>query len=403
MPSRVGACNSGNRIGPPAHWGLLSFINTRVGSATRELGRMSWRYSVFWLVLHIRRNLGVWYPICIFENCALTNLRHTSFISSPFVPQKSRYFRGAKGDSNCHGPFTNPRGDSLNVRHLAELAGVLSVHSLSIVESPSPFALDRVEGFREACRKRTGVWFSRMQDLEMSSLCWSRLYGNRDARSRLIEEILVSELLTRMVSGLLAAHGQLHDENNLCRIAGDLFHDAQKARRLALRQMLEMADAESADVRELDRRRRSSERWTDLVLGPLQSRFAIKQFTFDAGRSREFGQAILPHLASGTAGKIISAGIGVAFPASLEGVPSHAGLHRDVAAAILSWLPPDLFDADGGIRPLRSVRAARSERLLESRPPKHPNRRRSEAAADSQKPFPSKISFHQLRRLQEEP
>lgn len=289
------------------------------------------------------------------------------------------------------------------VRQLAELAGTLSVHALQIVESPFPDSAESLERLRDSSNKRTEAWSMRMQDLETAANCWPGLYRAGDAKSPLIEEILVSEMLARVVGAILIGQAEHSGETRIRRTASELFLDAQKARRMVLGKMLEMADDRNPSVQKLDRLRRSAERWTDILLGPLAGRFRVRHLIFEPRRSEEFGQAILPHLATGTAGKMIAAGIRVGFPETILGVPAHAGLHRDMAAAVLAWLPSDLFHFDGPMRSLRSVRASRSLKASESPPPDSRGRRPFPPPAESENLPQSKISYQDLRRRRPNP
>jgi hypothetical protein len=243
-----------------------------------------------------------------------------------------------------------------------------------------------------------------MENLSAKSKPWSALYPlNHDPCSPVIEEILVSELLTRTLAGILCAHGKHHGDKAACLFASTLFLEHQAARRLALLEMVRMADAQNPLVRKLDKLRRSAERWTDILLGPLASRFVQGDLPFDLARSRDFGEAILPYLTSPAGGGLYAAGLRSAFPETLIGVPSHAGLHREMAAAVLGLLPSELFERDGGLLPLRTFRSiqclpktdALARRPLRRNPPADP--------ANSPGALLPKLSFSQLRRKHQKP
>ncbi len=213
----------------------------------------------------------------------------------------------------------------------------------------------------QVSRQRTEVWTFRIETLAVKAKLWSALYpAGHDPSSPVIEEILVAEILTRMLAGLLTAQGQHHGDQAACRSASALFLEHQAARRLALVKMLDMADAQNPAVRKLDKLRRLAERWTDILLGPLSCRFLIADLPFDMARSQDYGQVILPYLPSPVGGGLYAAGLRAAFPESLIGVPSHAGLHREMASAVLGLLPFELFERDGGLLPLRTFRSVRS-------------------------------------------
>jgi hypothetical protein len=292
----------------------------------------------------------------------------------------------------------------LNVLHLAELAGLLSVHALQIVESPSR---DSVESFcllGNVSQERSEAWQLRMESLTEVAHCWQSLYpGSYDPRGPLIEEILVSEIHTRVLAGLLTARSQHHGEKAACLMAAVLFNNHQAARRMALGEMLAMADAQNPAVRRLDRIRRLAERWTDILMGPLGCRFPIAPLVFDPERSQEYGQAMLPGLTSPAGSGLLAAGLRVAFPETLIGVPSHAGFHRDMAAACLSLLPEELFERDGGLLPLRTVRSLQKGPGREINPAGTLRRRKPSGQSSPESQGLANLPLSQLKRRQRKP
>ncbi len=290
----------------------------------------------------------------------------------------------------------------MNVRHLAELAGLLSVHALQIVESPRPVSGGAARLLREISQKRADAWTSRMQSLGNGAHLWSSLYAE-DPRRELLEEILVSEILSRVTAGLLTVQSQLSGEKTARLLAADLFNDHQLARRSALTQMLEMADAHDPLVRKLDKLRRLAERWTDIFLGPLACRFSIGHLVFDPLRAEDYGQTILPYLTLPVGSGLFQAGLSVAFPKTLTGVPAHAGYHRDMAAGVLRLLPEDIFDSDGGLLPLRTVRSLRFKPTTDTQPVESRRRNPVPQKIPPAAQTPCKLSFRQLRHRPQKP
>ena len=298
----------------------------------------------------------------------------------------------------------HPRRDNLYVRHLAELAGLLSVHALQIVECAPRGLGEPFARLAQVSRQRMEAWTFRLEALSAKAKPWSALYpAGQDPCHPVIEEILIAEILTRVLAGLLSAHGQHHGDKSACLFASTLFLEHQEARRLALMQMLSMADAQNPLVRKLDKLRRRAERWTDILLGPLACRFLIGDLPFDVARSQDYGQAILPYLTSPTGGGLYAAGLRAAFPETLIGVPSHAGFHREMAAAALGLLPSELFERDGGFVPLRTFRSIQAARKPDApttgaAKPKHSADPKNSPAL----PAP-KLSFSRLRRNHQKP
>lgn len=292
----------------------------------------------------------------------------------------------------------------MNVTHLAELAGVLSAHALQITESSFPYSPQAFDTLQTISQKRCETWFARMDSLKSGAHCWDSLYDpSDDSRRPLIEEILISEILTRVVGGLLIGSSQRQENRTNHRMAVDLMNDSQESRRLVLQQMVELADAQHPVVRKLDRLRRSAERWTDRLLGPMACRVTLNRWVFDVARSKEFGQTILPYLVTPIGDRLFATGLKVAFPPTIQGVPSHAGLHREFAQAVLGLLSPDLFETNGGLQSLRTQRALGNEPINERPPAKPVQMSKKLQVPNAIKPVLPKISFLQLRRQQQNP
>lgn len=292
----------------------------------------------------------------------------------------------------------------MNVTHLAELAGVLSAHSLQINETAFPCLPEAFATLQRNLQKRSEAWFGRMHALKSGTACWSSLYDPADdCRRPLIEEILISEILTRVVAGLLIGNSKPQDHRANHRMACELMTDSQETRRLALEQMVEMADDQNPIVRKLDRLRRSAERWTDRLMGPMACRVRLDRWVFDVARSKDFGQTILPYLATPVGDGLFAAGLRMAFPPTIPGVPSHAGLHREFLQAVLGMLSPELFETNGGLRPLRTLRALGNSPLTEMPPAKPRQSSKPLELPNAAKAALPMISFHKLRRKQQNP
>lgn len=292
----------------------------------------------------------------------------------------------------------------MNVRHLAELAGLLSVHALQIVECRPQGIGQPFARLSLVSRQRAEAWTFRIEALSKKSKPWSGLYDlGHDPCRPVIEEILITEILTRVLAGILSAEGQHHGEKAACLYASTLFLEHQEARRLALTHMLTMADAQNPAVRTLDKLRRAAERWTDILLGPLSCQYLLADLPFDMARSQDYGQAMLPYLTSSVGSGLYAAGLKLAFPESVTGVPSHAGLHRDMAAAVLGLLPSVLFERDGGFLPLRTFRQRQSGDQSDSLIAGRPEGKHTAGPKDSTPIAAPKLSFRHIRRKHQKP
>src|SRR4051812_46474662 len=179
----------------------------------------------------------------------------------------------------------------MHARDLAELAALLALHSPSIVHGAGriPFACH--EQYWSASKCRLDRWGRLLRQLTQASgqpelpatLSWPRV---RPA----LEEILVSELVTRLWTAVATAHDQHHGDDGLEPIARNVFAGHLDARRRLLTLLAEARVIALPEVTKLNHLRRRVERWTDMLLAHLAGTIDVNEFAFDMERARDFAE-----------------------------------------------------------------------------------------------------------------
>jgi hypothetical protein len=107
------------------------------------------------------------------------------------------------------------------------------------------------------------------------------------------------------------------------------------------------------DIAATDRIRRTSELWTDLLLGHLVARYGLGELAFDEERSLDFGSE---HLASGLAERggpvraMILCGLRRGFPDDRPVSPARGEYHRRITQAVLAVLPQRMSEWEAPLR-----------------------------------------------------
>ena len=171
----------------------------------------------------------------------------------------------------------------------------------------------------------------------------------------MLEEILTGEVLTRVWTAVLCLHDRLQGGNELESLARSIMIGHIEARHRVLTLLVRgpMVDAEGAV--KLNHLRRRAERWTDLLVGYLARYGNVAEFAIDDERAIEFSRDLEfqeDHPGGRQAWPLLQASLRAAFQHGLAPVSPNQDLNAEIAAAILSCFPADLFDSTGLFRSL---------------------------------------------------
>lgn len=256
----------------------------------------------------------------------------------------------------------------LSLRHLAESTALIASKATLLIESRLGMPEARLQTYWMSCRSRTLDWIKQLDTLncqfndeptERHRELWSQA-------EPLLQEIFVSEILTRVWAGILTASDQTKNQ----KLAGPIARHTMTAhidvRNRAMALMLGGPQISLAELARVDRIRRKAERWSDLLISSLVTRYRLEELTFDLQRAVDFANGQMHEVLKATEEPVwefIRAGVHLAF-ASLETPcqPPQAAILK----CVLSSLPADLFDDYG--QPKSSLQV-RVERPIDERSP----------------------------------
>jgi hypothetical protein len=179
-------------------------------------------------------------------------------------------------------------------------------------------------------------------------LAWARI-------APVLEEILASELLTRIWTAAAVARDRSRDEAELEPIARNIWIGHQEVRRRLMALVTDGRGLEVDEAAALDQIRRRVERWSDMLLAHLARNVDITEFAVDPGRAVEFADD-LDHQAVATerrfTSQLICVSLRSAFGECLSDQSPNCDLNRRLAAAIVACHGDEFLDAIGFGRPL---------------------------------------------------
>jgi hypothetical protein len=244
----------------------------------------------------------------------------------------------------------------MHARDLAELAALLALHSPSIVHGAGRIPHDTSEQYWSASKCRLDRWGRLLRQLTQASgqpelpatLSWPRV---RPA----LEEILVSELVTRLWTAVATAHDQHHGDDGLEPIARNVFAGHLDARRRLLTLLAEARVIALPEVTKLNHLRRRVERWTDMLLAHLAGTIDVNEFAFDVERARDFAEDLdhqSAHAERDFSGRLMLLSLRASFANDLADRSPSSDLNRRIASALLGAFRDPTDDPTGLVKSL---------------------------------------------------
>jgi len=205
---------------------------------------------------------------------------------------------------------------------------------------------------------------------------WTKALKNYDARLRAadaaaraplwrsirptLEEILTGELLTRIWTAVANAHDRAHGQAVAGPVARSAFVSHLEARNRALNVIVYGQGFSVDEAVSLNRIRRRTERWTDMLLGYLIQHYDVRAVAFDAGRVLDFAESLHRDQAGSSsrpAWQLIVSSLRSAYQSDLSPMSPSGRWNERIVDSILSCFDTVLFDSTGLLQSLWMLRA----------------------------------------------
>lgn len=244
---------------------------------------------------------------------------------------------------------------------LVELAAVVAVNGPVLVHGERQLSPESTEQYWSASKCRQDRWSRALkrytQQMERG-LLENRL-GPWEGVRPVLEEILLGEVLTRIWTALAASHDRLRGACEAEPLARSVLVGQSEARNRALNLMVYGQGFGLEEAVELNRLRRRTERWTDMLLGYFAAEADLRDLSFEPERAAEF--AVDLQRTSGAANvspawHLVQVSLRCAFQKGPFCPSPNVDLNAQIAASVIACLPPDIFDSTGLVKSLWLMR-----------------------------------------------
>jgi hypothetical protein len=252
----------------------------------------------------------------------------------------------------------------MQTAELVEFASILALQRSGFVadrHQPGT-ALDGMEAYWVASKCRFDRWGTALGRLKRGEF---PLFDGPGSPRGLVEEILGSEVLTRVWTALVVAHDRRHDAQDNEIVARSVHIGHLEMRQRVLRLLIGGPGITSSEVADLNRLRRRAELWTDMLLAGLVDVAEVHHFAHEPERVRRYAG----DWSTSNSATIVPTTIHAAVRHAFLATSPSGDLNAQVAAGILAAFPPVMFDSLGLLRSAWVIRLAKTagdtQRLLD--------------------------------------
>ncbi len=176
----------------------------------------------------------------------------------------------------------------MHARQHVEFAAWLAIHSPAISRHLKSLQGLEIESYWVHSKSRLERWQSALKLFDADLVASSPTYNPWPALETVIDEIFLSEVLTRVWSALLLSVDRQRGRDDFSGLVYSVFLRHLETKNRALRMILAAQDKNSAAADRLNQVRRSAEKWTDLLLSYLDDQELAAKFASDRQRLRDY-------------------------------------------------------------------------------------------------------------------
>jgi hypothetical protein len=251
----------------------------------------------------------------------------------------------------------------MHARDLAELGALIAVNSPVIAQGAAWLPARLNEEYWAASKCRLDRWGRVLVHLAgavgqveiPATLTWPRVRP-------VLEEILVSELLTRLWTATAVACDASSGEEDLEPVARNIFAGHLDARRRLLGLLADGRVIELPEAVKLNHLRRKVERWTDMLLAHLAPAINTGEFAFENERAKDFAEDLdfeAAHAERRLTSQIVLVSLRASFAQGLAERAASGDLNRRIGSALLGAIREEGADPASLVKSLWVERMSR--------------------------------------------
>ncbi len=247
----------------------------------------------------------------------------------------------------------------MHSRELAELAALVAIHSSALIAEQGQIPKQCIQQYWTASKCRLERWGRLLRKLHAAAtephlpgtLAWPRVRP-------VAEEILTSELLTRVWTATAVAYDAAVGSDELTPVARNIFTGHLDARNKLLALMADGRVIALPEAVKLNHLRRRCERWTDMLLAHLSNYTDIREFACELDRARDFAEdldydsvhAESAHAEHRLTCQLVLSSLRASFADGLDDGSPNADVNRRIGSAVLAALREEIADSTGLVK-----------------------------------------------------
>jgi hypothetical protein len=249
---------------------------------------------------------------------------------------------------------------------LVDLAAAVSEHGPTILYGRDSLSPEALTQYWAATHSRFSLWHQAMaryhrveqsDDQDAMDSWWSD-------HKALMEEILVSEMLTRVVAALGAGMDASAAEEEISPVTHAILLNHLEASNRVHQIILTARGRATAKAEQLNRVRLGIESWTDVLIGRMSVRnHEPIQYAVDRERATEYAEesSIQGHgVARKTSNALMNISMHDMISKRISASPALPAANREVSRSVMLMLRPELFDSVGALKSLWMHRIEKS-------------------------------------------
>jgi hypothetical protein len=232
---------------------------------------------------------------------------------------------------------------------LAELGSWVAINSGNLVYGEQEQPMLVATTYWTSSKIRLQRWVTSLKMFENDFENPRKGHDPWPALEIVVQEILISEMLTRIWSATVLTPDWYHQQHEMHGLAHSIHVSHIEAKNRAIRILLTGQAANEEAFDRINGLRRRIERWTDLFLGQLPMGDKAAMFGFDRNRvvdfNREQRESSGPEFL--TRQKVLAASFSTDLLRDQIPYAANPDLNREIASGVLACFPPDRFDSNG--------------------------------------------------------
>lgn len=237
----------------------------------------------------------------------------------------------------------------MHASQLAEIASWTAVYSETLVFGQQEQSELVAKEYWTASKSRLNRWVTALRMFQDDLNDENRSHDPWPAIETVVQEILISEFMTRIFSATVLAHDWYQGTDELHGLAHSIHVSHIEAKNRAIRVLLAgQADNEVVFDR-LNTLRRKIERWTDLFLAQVPNLVTARMFGFDSNRVSDFFNEQRHHRGPEFSRRqhILMASFASEMKKYCSSYSANPSLNSRIGSGVMSCFPADRFDSLG--------------------------------------------------------